>query len=326
MKRKRLITALVITAAITIPVSVYAATSDSTAAKTVRNFLGIDTSKLTATQKADITSYKQKMAELQKEFINKMVANGSITKEQGDAQIAKIDEMLKNNNSSYIPGFENGKGGRGGNLKDGYGMFGIDTSKLTDSQKSDLTAAVKKIAELQKELVNKAVENKILTKTQGDSFIKSIDDSIAGIASNGFSANTRLFEGFNCFGILKNVDTTKLTDAQKAIFTDYSTKLAALQKELVNKMVSNGALTSEQGTTATAEIDEMSKLQSENGFLMNKGGMWKDHMGGHGRFERGSSQNGNTGDSSTDGSTNNSTNNSTITGSTSSSSTTGQTS
>lgn len=300
MKRKKLITALVVTAALVLPVSVYAATSDSTAAKTVRNFLGIDTSKLTDTQKADITSYKQKMAELQKEFINKMVANGSLTKEQGDQQIAKIDEMLKNSDSSFIPGFGAGKGGNRGDLKGGNDLYGIDYTKLTDAQKQDLTAAVKKIAELQKSLVTKAVDNSIITKTRGDSYTKSIDDALAKIASNGISAKTKLLAGFNCFGMLRDVDTSKLTDAQKAILTDYKTQLVALEKELVNKMVSNGALTSAQGTEATNRIDEMSQIQSGNGDKMWNGGMFKGHRGG-GMNRTGDDQNNITGGSSDSG-------------------------
>lgn len=307
MKRKKLITALAVTAALILPVSVFAATSDSTTAKTVRNFLGIDTSKLTDTQKADITSYKQKMAELQKEFINKMVANGTITKEQGDQQIAKIDEMLKNNDSSYIPGFGAAKGGNRGGLKSNSNLYGIDYSKLTDAQKKDLTAAVNKIAELQKSFVNKAVDNSIITKTQGDSYIKSIDDALAETASNGISAKTRLLAGFNCFGMLKDIDTSKLTDAQKAILTDCKTQLVAQQKELVNKMVSDGALTSAQGTEAINRIDEMSKVQSQNGFKMRNGGMFKGHMGNGSRTGDQDSVTG-SGNSSSSGTTSNNTN------------------
>ena len=300
MKRKKLITALAVTAALILPVSVFATTSDSATAKTVRNFLGIDTSKLTDTQKADITSYKQKMAELQKEFINKMVANGTITREQGDQQITKIDEMLKNSDSSYIPGFEAGKGGKRGSLKGGSNLYGIDYSKLTDAQKKDLTAAVNKIAELQKSFVNKAVDNSIITKTQGDSYIKLIDDALTQTASNGIPAKTMLLAGFNCFGMLTDIDTSKLTDAQKAILTDCKTQLTALQKELVNKMVSDGALTSAQGTEAINRIDKMSSIQSENGLKMRNGGMFKGHKGGFG--SRTSDQDSTSGSSNSSGS------------------------
>lgn len=286
MKKKKLITALAIAAALTIPISVFAATSDTTVAKRVRGFLGIDTTKLTDTQKADVTSYKQKMAELQKEFINKMVSNGSITKEQGDIEIAKIDEALKNGESAYIPGFGGGKGdfdGRG--QKNSFGMYGFDVSKLTDAQKADLTAAVKNIAELQKDLVSKAVSNTLMTKDQGDSATKEIDNSLTDIQKNGFSKGMKLLDGFGCYEVLRGIDTTKLTDAQKAIFTDFNTKLIASQKELITKMVANGALTQEQGTAAAARIDEMSKLQAENGTQMKRGGMGKGHSGDRGGMQ-----------------------------------------
>ena len=94
LNKKTLIITLAMVVVIAVPFSVFAATSDTKAAKSVRSFFGIDSSKLTDQQKSDMKDYSTKMANLQKEFINKMVSNGTMTKEQGAAAIKKIDDML----------------------------------------------------------------------------------------------------------------------------------------------------------------------------------------------------------------------------------------
>ena len=93
MKRKKLFIALAVIIALAVPLSVFAAASDAPAAKAIRGFFGIDISKLNDKQEADIADFTKKMTELQKEFINKMVANGALTKEQGDAAIKSIDNL-----------------------------------------------------------------------------------------------------------------------------------------------------------------------------------------------------------------------------------------
>jgi curli biogenesis system outer membrane secretion channel CsgG len=44
MKKRNVVIALAVTAALTVPFSVFAATSDTTTAKSIRGFFGIDTS------------------------------------------------------------------------------------------------------------------------------------------------------------------------------------------------------------------------------------------------------------------------------------------
>lgn len=122
MNKKNLFISLAVTATLVVPFSVFAATSDTTAAKNIRSFCRIDTSKLTDQQKSDVKDYSQKAADLQKDFINKMVSNGSITKEQGTAEINAIDDRIsKGEQNSFLPGLGKGMGrGRfGGHGKQG---------------------------------------------------------------------------------------------------------------------------------------------------------------------------------------------------------------
>ena len=117
MKKLFLVLSLVL--AILIPFSVFAATSDTTAAQTFRGWCGLDTSTLTDQQKADLNDSFHKMMDLRKESINTMVANGAITKEQGDAAIKRIDDMIKYRKDN---GFVGGYGGYRG--YGGYGGYG----------------------------------------------------------------------------------------------------------------------------------------------------------------------------------------------------------
>lgn len=276
MKGKKVLITTAVIGALILPASVFAATSNAPAMKSIRGFFGIDTSKLTDTQKADVSSYTQKMADLQKEFINKMVANGSMTKVQGDAAIKKIDDAVKN--GTFSPegmGKEFGERGDRGK-RGGFRDSEIDTSKLTDQQKADLKASYKKIADLQKELINKQVSSGLITKAQGDSAITKIDNGLNN--DNYLKGMGRFeFEGFGLFGY----DISKLTDQQKADLTDYIKKIADVQKEIINKEVADGLLTKAQGDTAIKRIDDMAANGFQPGF---QGGMEKRRkgFGGHG--------------------------------------------
>jgi len=111
MKRILLLIGLVV--AIAIPLTAFAATSDAPAAQAIRGFCGIDTSKLTDQQKTDMNDQSKKMMDLKKESINKMVENKTITKEQGEATIKRIDDMTKyRQENGFVGGC--GMGGFGG--------------------------------------------------------------------------------------------------------------------------------------------------------------------------------------------------------------------
>lgn len=276
--KKRFLIALAVFIALAVPFSVFAATSDSTAAKSIRGFFGLDMSKLTDKQKSDVTDYSKRFADLQKEFINKMVANGSLTKEQGDAEIKRIEDMQKNGTvNGFIPGFGPGRGGfRGHGGRDGSGMFQIDVSKLSDKQKTDILDSYKKMAEVQKTLIANLVSSNLITKEQGESFKSKIDALISDMQKNGPASYKDMLMGFGgpggfCFGFgLKGFDNTTLTDKQKSYFTDYSNKMKALQTELVNKLVAAGVLTKDQGDQLIKNIENKNNIQMRGNVRKNQ--------------------------------------------------------
>lgn len=283
MKGKKVLIALSIAAMTMVPFSVFAATSDTSVARSVRGFFGIDASKLTDAQKADVKDYSQKMADLQKDFINKMVANGALTQEQADAQINKIDDMLKNGGENgLLPSFGKGKGDFKGHEKRGGEINGLDTSKLTDAQKADLMDSYKKMADLQKELINKMVSDGLMTQEQGDASLKKVDEILATIQQNGsFRGFGIMMGGFGFFGE-KGMNSSKLTDQQKADLQDFSNKMSELQKELINKMVASGAMTQEQGDAAIQRIDNAAAYPKEKG-MPNGKGMGRERFGKSGK-------------------------------------------
>jgi len=132
--KKKILTIIVVAAVLLVPFSAFAATSDTVVANNMRCFFGFDTSKLTDQQKADVKDYSQKMVDLKKEFINKMVADGVMTKAQGDTALARIDEMQKNDNGLGLlceigagrPGMQGNfeRGGRMGGAMMGRGGMG----------------------------------------------------------------------------------------------------------------------------------------------------------------------------------------------------------
>lgn len=274
MKKSNVLIALAITTALAVPFSVFAASSD-TIAKSIKGFFGIDTSKLTDQQKADVNSYTTQMADLQKNFIDKMVENGTITKVQGDAEKSRIDAAVK---SGDIGSFLNGMG-RGSGRAEGMKGLNIDTSKLTDQQKSDLKATAKKVIDLEKSNVTKAIANGLITRDQGTNITNKLDTEAANLDSSDTSKDLEAymgdFSGFMFFGKGKNGNTT-LTDQQKTDLTTFVKDLATIKKELVDELVSDGVLTSVQGESQKSSIDEMTQARIDSGFtngMMGRGGM-----------------------------------------------------
>lgn len=250
MKFKKIIVTIAVVCAITIPATAFAATSSTTAAKSIRGFFGfgIDTSKLTDIQKADVSTYTQKTAELQKEFINKMVSNGALTKEQGVAATKKIDDAIAN--GTFSPDLTEGKEHRKG-IYGKCNRFGINQVTLTDKQKSDFKETYNKMATNKKLLINKLVAANLITKPQADAVTKRIDKQMAkGNIGLGMPMG---FMHMNMFGL----DQSTLTTEQKAYFTDFYKTAVELQKELINKAVTNGLLTKIQGETMLLRIEKM---------------------------------------------------------------------
>ncbi|MGE5417854.1 MAG: DUF2680 domain-containing protein [Acidobacteriota bacterium] len=106
---KKWIIAIIAIALVAIPLTAYAAGTNAPLGK---GFCGINFSTLTDKQKADLQDNRQQMMDLKKEQIQKMVANGTLTKEQGDSAIKRIDDRLKSG-TPCGGGFGGGRGGSG---------------------------------------------------------------------------------------------------------------------------------------------------------------------------------------------------------------------
>lgn len=130
---KKAILVLVALIVLSMPVGAYAATLNTAITGNARGFCGVrfDPSTLTEEQKEDLDEAFNKMIELKKETINKMVQNGLMTEAQGDLALERLEEMVKyheENGFGYgmgmMGGYGNGRGTRGGygrGMMNGYG-------------------------------------------------------------------------------------------------------------------------------------------------------------------------------------------------------------
>lgn len=262
MKIRKIIISMVAVLAVTVPVTVFAATSTSTAAVSIRHFFGaqIDSSKLTDAQKADVKTYTKKMAEVEKEFINKMVSNGTLSTEQGAAATKRIDAALENGTYA-LNLFEKDDHGRGMG-QGGAGMPFIDESKLTEQQKAEFKAIYMKMADNQKNLLTQLVAAKLITQTQANNAISEIDQE-KGKDSLGFKPAKGIM-GIRGLGI----DPSKLTTEQKALFSAYKEKNLELCKEMVNKAVASGMISQ---TQADSMLERMQNNKGQKGFHFEDG-------------------------------------------------------
>jgi len=262
MKRNKWLIVLAVALALAIPLTVFAANIDSPLTNSIKGFLGIDTSKLTSEQKQIIADYNKKIADLEKEFINKLLSEGLITQQQADNIIKNIDSRVSEANQDSVPFFIGG--GRGFD-KGFFGIGPIDTSKLTEQQKAALTEIYKQMASLQKDIVNKLVSEGLLAQDQAKKITSAIDNAIANADKKSYA----MFggkSGKNGLGfILRGVDPSKLTDQQKNELINYYKQMAQLQKQLVDKFVSFGVITQDQGNTIKSRIDTMVKNMEQNG-------------------------------------------------------------
>ncbi|MGI1690629.1 DUF2680 domain-containing protein [Thermoanaerobacter uzonensis] len=263
MKRSKWLIVLAVVLALAIPLTVFAANTNFPVTERVKSFLGIDTSKLTPEQKQIITDYNKKIANIEKEFINKLLSEGLITQQQAENIIATVENKVYKANQDYVPFFI---GGGKGFDKEFFGIGRIDTSKLTDQQKATLIEIYKQMASLQKDVVNKLTSEGLLTQDQADKITSKIDNIVANIDKNGFINFRGLFEGKDGLGfILREVDPSKLTDQQKTELTNYFKQMAQLQEQLVDKFVNFGVITQYQGNTIKNRIDTMVKNIEQNG-------------------------------------------------------------
>jgi len=117
---KKVIAGVITALCLAVPFGVSAATTSTQQPKHGNMPGRVDTSKLNDTQKADLKAQLEKMIQLKKETVQKMIDNGSITKEQGDEMLKKLDERLskiKEGNLDFgkdMKKFENHKKGMKG--------------------------------------------------------------------------------------------------------------------------------------------------------------------------------------------------------------------
>lgn len=116
-KKAAIIMALIF--ALALPITAFAGTTDTPIGNSIRQFCGIDTSKLTAAQKTDMMNSWKNVMQAKKDAVKKMVENKTITKAQGDATLKSIDDMIKyRTENGFGTGLGNGNGMMNGN---GYG-------------------------------------------------------------------------------------------------------------------------------------------------------------------------------------------------------------
>jgi Protein of unknown function (DUF2680). len=89
---KKIIAGILAALCISVPASVSA---ENDKVEKFNDKANVDISKLTDAQKADLKAQLEKMLQLKKETVQKMIDNGSITREQGEKMLEKLDIRLK---------------------------------------------------------------------------------------------------------------------------------------------------------------------------------------------------------------------------------------
>lgn len=263
MKFKKILIGTAVACALIVPTATYAATSTSTTAIKIRGLFGIDTSNLTSAQQADITDYANKMADLQKSLIDKMVSDGLITQAQADAKKAQIDTNLANGDI-FIGG---GKGG------DVHG--GINSSKLTDAQKSTLLTLEKQQLTMETDLADLLVGQKLITQTQANTIKTQVNTATASLTTSNLGYDV-MRNGKVNFNMLQGVT---LTDSQKSALKGWTAKAAEVQKKIVTLYKDAGAITQTQADTMNTQID--TKAADPLSFIMNGNGNNRGGRRGH---------------------------------------------
>jgi hypothetical protein len=261
LRKGLIVTGIVL--ALTVPTTAFAATSNSTAAVRIRGLFGINSSNLTTTQQADVNNYAQKMADLQKSFLDTLVSDGAITQAQADTQKAQIDSKLASGDIDF------GGFGRTGERS------GVDTSKLTDAQKTTLLSLKKDQLTLRNDLAVLLVEQKLITQVQADTIKQNVDAAIAALTDS--TKTHGLMDGY--MGEFNMLQGVTLTDTQKTALLEWTAKYADNEKKIVALYKDAGAITQAQADTMNAQID--SRASDPLSFISNdKGGKGFDKMDG----------------------------------------------
>jgi polyhydroxyalkanoate synthesis regulator phasin len=92
---KKLLIALGVILIVAIPLTVLAATTDTSITNTVRGFCRITPDDLSEQQKTELFSSFKQMMEAKKKIVNELVESGKLTKEEAEAIIQRLDEKLE---------------------------------------------------------------------------------------------------------------------------------------------------------------------------------------------------------------------------------------
>jgi hypothetical protein len=238
---------------------------------------GKNVTALTDTQKADVAAYQEKQAALDKEFVNKMLANGTITQAEADKQIAQIDEALKSGDVKGLPGTEKGFGGRGEGLG-GKGMGMFDTTTLTDAQKADLKVTAAKAIDNEKARLDEMDKLNLITASQATTMKANLDAELTDTDSDSFMPGIGFGRGMGA-----ELRGITLTDAQKTALAVFDTKATEIRKEALGKLVKDGVLTQAQADSMATMANDSAlggKQMGGQGGRGGKGGMGRDGFEG----------------------------------------------
>lgn len=77
-----------------------------------------------------------------------------------------------------------------------WGPFGSDAEDLTEQQKNDLEETYEEMIDVRRNLINKMIENGLLTKEQGEEALKDLDDMVEYHDENGFLGGMGMMNGY----------------------------------------------------------------------------------------------------------------------------------
>jgi hypothetical protein len=140
----------------------------------------------------------------------------------------------------------------------GY-LFGKDVSTLTEAQKTDVQTYQEKLAQLNKEFYAKMVVDGVLTQAQADEAIARIDSDLSqGNLLNGLGESGRGRGGKGAMGgDMAMMDTSKLTDVQKADLKTITDKMLKNESGRLAKLVELKLLTQAQADAQQKVLTDM---------------------------------------------------------------------
>lgn len=205
---------------------------------------------MTEQQKADFKEYHQKRMTLEKEFLQKQVAAGTITQEQADQRL----QRMQAHHEAILSG-------KGMEMKRPGEKMHRMAGPLTEQQKADKKVEHEKMMAIHKEFLQKQVAAGTVTQEQADQRIKWME---ARHEARMNGAMGPMFKG-------------PLTEQQKADLKSEHDQMMEVKKENLQKQVAAGTMTQEQADQRIKMMQERfeQRLNGENGGHQGH----KGHMG-----------------------------------------------